>query len=327
MKAFFLLLRPVNLLIIALTMYAMRLFLVVYEAKYDFEVLGNPREQIDFALLVFSTVLIAGAGNVINDYFDVKADRINRPDKLIIGKHIKRRWGIVSHWILNGIAFLIAIWLSARNNTFWYVFIHLVSINLLWLYSLYFKKQALVGNLVIASLTALVPILCGVHFYVQNTLVWNFEPINSAFEYWLNLLVVDGYFIILMAFFAFTNNFAREIIKDLEDVEGDKAMNANTIPIRYGRAVSKQWVYLMLLAPILFFALIFFYFAFRNGFDLGGQLMVFAAVILAFICNLMAIFFTMKAKVRKELITADHFVKLSMILGIVLPLSWFALNL
>ena len=90
--------------------------------------------SLEFNLIVLSTILIAAAGNIINDYFDVKADRINKPERLIIGKYIKRRVAILTHWILNLIAFIIAIYLSWYLNTFFYLFIHLLSINCLWYY-------------------------------------------------------------------------------------------------------------------------------------------------------------------------------------------------
>jgi 4-hydroxybenzoate polyprenyltransferase len=80
------LLRPINLIIIILTMYAMRWFFMEF-LVYQHPIVDLQGEAVDFILLVFSTVLIAGAGNIINDYFDVKADRINKPNRLIITKH------------------------------------------------------------------------------------------------------------------------------------------------------------------------------------------------------------------------------------------------
>ena len=123
MKYLFQLIRPLNLVIIAFTMYSTRLFLYLYEVKFNATIFQKSGEEIDFFLMVFSTLLIAAAGNMINDYFDVKADRVNKPEKLIITKYVKRRVAILNHWILNLIAFSIAIYLSARNNTLWYVFI------------------------------------------------------------------------------------------------------------------------------------------------------------------------------------------------------------
>ncbi|MFY7945255.1 MAG: UbiA family prenyltransferase, partial [Crocinitomicaceae bacterium] len=101
---FFRLIRIINLFIIAFTMVGVAFYLFNNNnyQKIDFDFL-------DYGLLVFSTVIIAAAGNMINDYFDIKADRINKPEKLIISKYMKKRWAIVLHWGLNVIAVLISI--------------------------------------------------------------------------------------------------------------------------------------------------------------------------------------------------------------------------
>jgi 4-hydroxybenzoate polyprenyltransferase len=186
--------------------------------------------KFDFWLLTLSTVMIAAAGNIINDYFDVKADRINRPEKLIITKHIKRRWAIVSHWLLNSIAFVIGIYLSVKYETFSFAFIQLVSINLLWFYSMFFKRKVLIGNLIVAFLTSLIPILALIFMYFSpgqhNQLV---DP--SAIG---GILDADFSIIHLLAFFAFTQNFAREIIKDAEDIEGDRLIFVQSLPMLIG---------------------------------------------------------------------------------------------
>src|SRR5690554_2454066 len=149
------LIRPINLLIIAVTMYSVGGYLDIVYAEFNDGIMLI--QTFNFFLLVISTVMIAAAGNIINDYFDVRADRVNRPEGTIIMKHIKRRWAIVYHWVLNFIAFGIAIHLGLVLDTFWYVFIHLLSINLLWVYSMQLKRTLVIGNVVIALLTALVP--------------------------------------------------------------------------------------------------------------------------------------------------------------------------
>lgn len=323
MKNFFTLIRPVNLLIMAGTMYCVRFFLNIYESYFKVDVLTSTSEKWDFALLVISTVFIAAAGNAINDYFDVKADRVNRPERLIVGKKIKRRWVIVSHWMLNGLAFILAIVLSIRNETFWYVFIHLISINSLWFYSLYLKKKAPIGNFVIAGLTALVPILCGVHFYVQNSLVWTISESSTAYEYWLSRLIEDGHFIWLLAFFAFTNNFAREIIKDIEDVEGDQLINAKTLPIRFGQRISKLWVGVFLILPTLFFTSLFWYHQSRNGYSVNEQLPIFLPLIISVLLNLLTIVLLYKARDNRQFKLTDNLVKVSMVVGLLTPIYWY----
>jgi len=316
------LIRPINLLIIAFTMYSTRMFLYIYEQTFKIDLFQSRNEEIDFFLLVFSTVLIAAAGNIINDYFDVKADRINKPEKLIITKHINKKWAILSHWILNGVAFMIAIYLSVRNDSFWYVFIHLLSINALWFYSMYFKRRPFIGNFIVAILTALVPILCGIHFYTHNefpTVV--VSNISTPFSFWIFHLMSHGHFILILALFAFASNLAREIIKDIEDVDGDKLLHAKTLPILYGITKTK-WIasFLLLLSPILFSLLYFL--KLPSDENLKGNLVLFIPVLAALILDLISILLLILAKNRKQLKRVDLLIKIAMLFGLILPFYW-----
>jgi len=185
---------------------------------------------LDYTLLVFSTAIIAAAGNLINDYFDVKADRINKPQKLIVSKYLKKRWAILIHWILNLLAVFISILLSIRYNSFLFVFIHLISMNLLWFYSVYFKKKLLIGNLVVALLTALVPLLSVWYFKISNE---SSEPFSAYHqETWSTYLNYS--FIYFFAICAFFQNLSREISKDIQDVVGDKLIHVYSLPMKLG---------------------------------------------------------------------------------------------
>lgn len=232
------LIRPINLAIIALTMYGIRYY--VLKVNYFQKVDDDP---IDFMLLVISTVLIAAAGNIINDYFDVKADRINKPEKLIITKHIKRRWAILTHWTFNGLAFGIAIYLSLKYDSLSFVFIHLISINTLWFYSMLFKRKALIGNIMIAGLTALVPILTIIYFKVGNS----YHLQHSEFDPDSWVAIIDYSLIYALALFAFTQNLAREIVKDIQDIKGDELIYVKSLPMIIGQSKSLLIVSLLLL--------------------------------------------------------------------------------
>ena len=225
MKHFLRLIRVVNLLIIVLTMIGVA-FNLLKTNNYlyiDFHLLN-------YSLLIFSTVIIAAAGNMINDYFDVKADRINKPKKLIISKYLKKRWAIVIHWVLNLVAVFISILLSIRYNSFLFVFIHLISMNLLWFYSAYFKKKLLIGNLIIALLTALVPLLSVWYFKIVNESSAPFSPYHQ--DTWSTYLNYS--FIYFFAVCAFFQNLSREISKDIQDVVGDKLIHVYSLPMKLG---------------------------------------------------------------------------------------------
>lgn len=239
------LIRPINLLIIALTMFGIYFYT---ESFVDADGV-NP---FDFGLLIFSTLLIAAGGNIINDYFDVRADRINKPERVIISKHIKRRWAIVSHWILNLTAFFIAAYLGWKHQSFWYLTIHFTSITLLWFYSLRLKKIALLGNIIIAGLSVLV-------IYLTLIFLQNEYDLNSLRSYLLASR--DSVFgisptaiIFIFMCMAFFQNTMREIVKDIEDVAGDKLIHAHTVPMIIGNKKTLRIIGIfMLLFPLLFF--------------------------------------------------------------------------
>lgn len=304
--------RPLNLIIIALTMYGLGWYFDPMEGcSCTYIVTDWP-----FFWLVFSTVIIAAGGNIINDYFDVRADRVNKPDRLIITKHVKKRTAIFLHWTINFVAFSIALYLSWIMDSFWYLFIHLFSINVLWFYSMYFKRRFLIGNVLIAALTALVPVLVGIFFYQHN--LSNTEWYNmKLFPFKLDgsTPVIILYISFGLAIFAFLLNFAREIVKDLEDVEGDKKLSAKTLPITWGEKRSK-WVIGLILLTAICAAGLFIYLveAFTFMTVLPG---IIAAVII-----LTAMILAMTASTKKQYRTINHCIKLAMTVGLLTPVYW-----
>jgi 4-hydroxybenzoate polyprenyltransferase len=285
---------------------------------------SHPNEVLDYFLLVFSTVLIAAAGNIINDYFDVKADRINKPDKLIIGKYIKPRWAIVLHWILNFVAFSIACYLTWAYETFWYVFIHLLSINVLWFYSMYFKRRFLIGNLFIAALTGLVPLLCGIHFLGLTT---PFQSANFMSDFkeganWISQLNLKIFFIVALAFFASCLNLVREIVKDMEDVEGDLLLKAKTIPIVLG--INKaRWISLISLTAIMVASLPFLI----QGYSVFNEtfIRVMAPSFLIYLLLIICCLLLLKKPERNNLKRIDLILKVTMLIGCCMPFYWYVL--
>jgi 4-hydroxybenzoate polyprenyltransferase len=295
------LIRPTNLFIIILTMYG-----TVYYVQRTSLFYGYSISWIDFILLVFSTCLIAAGGNIINDYFDVKADRINKPEKLIITKHIKRRWAIVSHWSFNGIAFLIGIYLSIKYSSLSIVFIHLISINLLWFYSMYFKRKVLIGNIMIAFLTALVPMLA-LLFMIYSPNESNQLADPSAFGW---IMDYDFALIQFITFFAFVQNLAREILKDIQDIEGDKLIYVKSLPMVIGIKKTMAITFLLLSFLPVFLLFLFFSQAYlTSSFVLNNWTFLLAGVI-----NLIILLLILLGKGNFKFY--DRLIKISMLLGI-----------
>ncbi len=200
-----------NLLIIALTQYLTAIFLVGDLPQWKFFI-----TDWRLFLLCLSTVLIAAAGYIINDYYDIKIDYINKPDKVVIGKIIKRRVAMVIHLTLSSIGFLLGVAVSM-----WVGLVNLVAIFLLWLYSNQLKRLPLVGNLVVAILTAASVLIVALR-YQQNNL-----------------------YVYMYAIFAFTITLLREIIKDMEDLKGDSDFGCKTLPIIWGIRRTKYLLYLI----------------------------------------------------------------------------------
>src|ERR1700722_8091093 len=106
--AFFRLIRWPNLLFIALTQFLFYYFILLPRFHHlKFEYYANILKPFYFYLLSLSSVLIAAAGYIINDYFDLNIDRVNKPERLVVDKLIKRRWAIIWHWALSGVGVLI----------------------------------------------------------------------------------------------------------------------------------------------------------------------------------------------------------------------------
>jgi len=245
LPAFFRLIRWRNLLIVFLTQWFIWLCVIRPMAAWSSVpvFLTTPR----FLLLGLSTVFIAAAGYIINDYFDVKIDVINRPHKVIIDKVISRRAAILWHSLFNIAGFLLALYLARALQNYRVVSIQLACTLLLWFYSTHFKRQFVTGNVVVALLTGLTVMILAV-----------FEPAlhpHVNFRYFLNeqgrVLVNPFGVIAVYTYFAFMLTWMREIVKDMEDFKGDAEDGCVTMPIRIGLQRSARYVILFGVLAIL----------------------------------------------------------------------------
>jgi 4-hydroxybenzoate polyprenyltransferase len=235
MIVFLRVLRIKNLIFIAFIQFVMhRLLLVPILQTYGFETaMGNCM----LSLLIAATVLIAAGGYVLNDYFDVKIDNINRPETTIVGKQISRHTAMVLHQGLNGLGVFLGLLLAYFAHSFTLAFIFIVVPGLLWFYSASYKRQFITGNLVVsfaAALTVLIVGLTQLAFLQKEYGNLIFEtPIPKQFYGW-----VGGY-----ALFSFLCTWIREIIKDMEDEKGDREMECRTMPIKWGTNKTKLFLY------------------------------------------------------------------------------------
>lgn len=242
MKEFLDLIRWKNLLIVVLTMVLMRYFVIApllgmvtvsMTAAPDIAVPMTLQLPLsDFILLIAATVLVTAAGYVINDYFDIKTDLINR-GKVIVGTKVSRQKAMMWHSVLNLAGIAIGFYISSRAGYFWMGLLFLLVSGLLYFYSASYKRQFLIGNLMVSVLTAMVPML--VLFYEWPAL-YRFYAVNATSVPEMKFLFgwIGGF-----ALFAFLTTLTREIIKDIEDFEGDTAYGRNTVPVVIGIPASK----------------------------------------------------------------------------------------
>ncbi len=229
--AFFKLIRWPNLLFIVLTQMLFRYFILpfAYEDSHPgYE--GIKLSQTSFFLLVFASVCIAAAGYIINDYFDINIDQVNKASKVIIGTYIKRRAAILFHALLSFIGLALSVYVGYKLRNFYIPFFNLIAIAALWFYSTTFKKKLLIGNILISLLTAWVMLVLTLSEYRFR--------ISPADVVWQRLLKVS----FIYAGFAFIISLIREVIKDMEDIEGDLKYGCTTMPIVWGLPVSKVFV-------------------------------------------------------------------------------------
>ena len=242
MKDYLKLIRIPNLVFIAILLWVMEKWVAV-------PVLGQSlwQEQLPWwllMLLIVSTVLIAAGGYVINDYFDVKIDRINRPERLIVTRTISKEQAMRFFQILTacGIAMGMAVAVVVRSTTLGLIYV--VVPGLLWFYSSSYKRQFIVGNVIVAFASALVPMLIAFanvsylkHSYGE---VVQYSPASRDLYIWLG-----GF-----ALFAFLCTWIREVIKDLQDQTGDRELECHSMPIKMGETPTKVFVTAMVLLTV-----------------------------------------------------------------------------
>ncbi len=210
--AYLKIIRPLNLFIIVLTMSGFRYGYSLVELNL---VAVNPFPEHLFWLSVVSVCCATAAGYIVNDIFDVKTDLINKPDKTYVTTQISEAYAWVYFAALNFMAIALAFFI---NEVF--LFIVVSTVIALFIYALFVKKIAVFGNVLVAFLSGVLPFLT----------VWldvSFAYKNNSNEGYFSLYTVPLYF----SFIAFLGSFSREVIKDIEDIEGDRKVKALTLPI------------------------------------------------------------------------------------------------
>lgn len=304
-KPYLQLLRVSNLTFLAILLFAMEQWVAVPLLRLEH--LSQQMPLWVFVLLLLSTLLIAAGGYVINDYFDVKIDRINRPDDIVVTRHISRDGAMQLFKVLSGLGIVTGLIVTWWAKSWTLMMIFLVIPGLLWFYSASYKRQFLVGNLVVAFVSGLVPLLVAIanadylsHLYGTSL---TYTPIIGQLYVWLGGFAV----------FAFLITLAREITKDIEDIEGDCEMECRTIPIVWGVRTSKIIITILLL--LTFFLIVYLTFAvlpFPHDWQSFSTRYIVFGILTPIICSIILLW---SAKTKQEIHRTQVVLKFAMFLG------------
>ena len=232
--AFLSLIRLQNLFIVALCQYFIRFAFT--KTFLPFPALND----LEFFFFVFTTISIAASGYIINDIYDVETDKINKSGKLIIGEIIKVETAIIFYFLLNTIALFSGVYLAIIIGKPLYSLIFVYCIFFLWRYSRSMKKAFLIGNLHVGILTALVLINTALFDIIPNI----HFPGNESGRMILKIILV-------YSLFSFFLTLIREFVKDIEDKEGDMAINAKTLVIVLGVKKTKFIIFCLSFAVLV----------------------------------------------------------------------------
>ncbi len=228
------LIRWKNLLLIALVQ-----ILIKYALFESFNIVLT-LSNFQFTLLVLATLFIAAAGNIINDIYDIETDLVNKPNKVIVGKSITEKAALNLFIVLNVLGVGLGFYVSNTIDRSGFAVIFVIISALLYLYSSYFKQTLLLGNIVISMLVALSILIVPVFDLIPSIT-------TSNRELYLDIFVITFNY----AVFAFMINLLREIIKDIEDVNGDYKAQMKTLPILIGRDRATLFVFGLSFLPLI----------------------------------------------------------------------------
>lgn len=284
-QALFKMSRPNNLLMIVFAMFAFR---------FGFAHTIAPEELMQwmqFLGMIITIVLLTAGGNFINDYFDVRVDRINKPNAVFVETKVKRRVVILAHILTTSLGILISFFVGKSMHSY-LPFVTAIGVSIaLGFYTPFFKKRVLSGNLLVSLCIGAIPL-------------WSVWPHLS------NLHI--GFWTLVFSVFAFTVNFSREIVKDIEDVDGDAAENYKTLPVVMGTQTARLYALLFLFAALITAGITLFIAATQHH-SLGTLYLIGLGMCLPLVISLFAVFM---ANSKDGFHKASLILKIAMTVGI-----------
>jgi len=247
-------------------------------------------------------VLIAAAGYIINDYFDINIDQINKPTANVVDKIVSRRWAMAWHFVLSGVGILLSAWVAWRTG-FWYILLgNFMCVVLLFGYSVTLKRKLLSGNILISLLTAWVILVIGLAEFTSP--VFTSSKIVEASGKIIRISLLYGGF-------AFVSSLIREAIKDIEDMQGDEKYGCRTMPIVWGVNSAKVYIAVWLVVILALLIILQVYVARFEWWWAMTYSIVF--IILPFVLIFLQLF---RAKEHSDYHRLSNWTKLVMLTGI-----------
>jgi 4-hydroxybenzoate polyprenyltransferase len=293
MMSYLRLVRLPNLLIVILTMVLVRYCLILPAFRAEFFITGffpSNLSDFNFFILVASVVLISAAGYIINDYFDIHIDQVNRPGKNIVGKKLSAKSALVIFVILSVIGLIAGFYVAIIVSKPGLGLLHVFAVASLWMYSSFYKRRLFIGNVIVALLCAISVMITGL-----------FEP-----EFYKNIVFLTWFTVP-----AFLLTLVRELIKDIEDIDGDELSQCKTAPIVFGIRTTKFIILSVLVVLLAYISHILYWNFFTN------KVINFWYMICIFLIPVFALsYLVMTASEKKDFYYASLFTKLLMVGGI-----------
>lgn len=304
------LIRYKNLLFIAFIQLIINYAIIVpVLQKYGFDS-GLPFFAV--LLLIVATVFTAAGGYALNDYFDVKIDAINKPDKQIVGKLISRNTAAILHQVFTGIGTVAGLITAFYLRSYTLGLIFIAVPGLLWFYSASYKRQFITGNFIVSLLSGLsvfVVALTAIAFLKKEYGTFLLEtPVPAEIYTW-----TGGF-----AFFSFLFTWIREIVKDMEDEKGDREFECRTLPIVLGISRTKLIIYFLIItANLALYLTNQFYVPFEGTFTFRYILIGITLPSVAFI------YLIYTAKLPEDYHSASTLLKIIMLTGLLYALVFY----
>ncbi|PWG04361.1 geranylgeranylglycerol-phosphate geranylgeranyltransferase [Polaribacter aquimarinus] len=307
--AFLKLIRYKNLLMVLLTMIFTKYALIHSFLKETY------LSHLEFSLLALSVVLITAGGYIINDIYDIETDKINKPNKVFINVTISKKNAWKSYYLLTFFGLILGLYISKNHNFPINSFIFIFTIIGLFFYSKFFKKLPIIGNLMVSSFIWLMILQISIFEYIK---VDNGHDFVSYINLHKNNSFRLSTVIYTFAFFAFQTTFIREIIKDIEDINGDLKLNAKTLPIVIGRKRASKVAFFSSGLLLIFLLIVLQFFQ-------SDMLFLSYGIVLVLLPLLYFMYLLWTAENKKDFSKLSSLMKVIMLFGI-LSMLLFAIN-